>query len=200
MGKTNTAFPPDISRYPLTPSIPYPIPMPTDRRMSSHCRARTPAPEQRPQAYAAGRLRVQGVPCLAAVPGGCFIHPFPPPGPYLRRALGGSAVVSRRIRVIAAPRSSNPRSRFNLKAATRSRRQNRDSNLSCAESCRDSTSIQPQSCTARFPAPERRSQARESRKKTRRTKRFESNSPGGGGRRGVRGGTGPPATPSRAPT
>ena len=66
------------------------------------------------------------------VPGGCFIRPPKRPGPYLRGALGCSLVVSRRICFVAAPRGSNPRSRFNLQAGPRFGAQNRGSSPSCA--------------------------------------------------------------------
>ena len=76
----------------------------------------------------------------------CSAHPLHRPGPYLRRALGCSEVVSRGTRSVAAPRGSNPRSRVNPQGATRSRRQHRGSSPSCAQPRRNSTSIQPQSC------------------------------------------------------
>ena len=159
--------PPPPSPNPCHP-LPCP-PMRTDRKLSSPFEGPTSAEAQR------RKLRVQGLPCPRAVPGSYFIHPLRRPGSYLRRALGCSCVVSRGIRFVAASRGSNPRSRFNPQAATRSRRQNHGSNPSCAASCRDSTAIQPQSCTGRSRAPDRRSQARQAGEKTRKTKRIESN-------------------------
>ena len=87
---------------------------------------------------------------LAALPCCLEVVSHPPlrgPGPYLRRALGCSEVVSRGIRVIPAPRGSNPRSRFNVQAAPRFGPQNSGSNPSCTQPHRHSTSIQPPSCT-----------------------------------------------------
>ena len=134
---------PPLRHLPLppTPSILYPIPMPADRTKSLHFQRPTPSTAQLP------KLRVQGLPCPPAVPGGCFICPSERPGAYLRRALGCFPVVSRGIRFVAAPRGSNPRSRNNLQAGPHLRWPDENTNPSYAVSCRDSTSIQPQSCT-----------------------------------------------------
>ncbi len=72
--------------YPLTPPIPYPTPMPTHTRptipiprihatIRRSCAGRgtspflppNPPPSPSPQAKAAGRLRVQGLPCLVSL-------------------------------------------------------------------------------------------------------------------------------------
>ena len=77
-------------------------------------------------------------------------------------------------------RVSDGQTKTRIQAATRSRRQNRGSNPSCAQPRHDTTSIQPQSYTEPLRAQERRSQARRSRKETRRHESNRLESPPGG--------------------
>ena len=174
-----------IRPYPLTPSISYPTPMPTHARPPAIvvlAKAREPRrfpapptlPPQRRQVW------VQGSPCpLQGVGAGLALLVLHPPFsahfPICAAPPGCSLVVSRPIRVIAAPRGSDPRSWFNLQAATRPRRQNHGSNPSSAQPRRDTTSIQPQSCTEPLRARERRSQARRREEKRVGTNRIDSN-------------------------
>ena len=87
-----------------------------------------------------------------ALPGGCSARPLQRPKSYLQNALGCSAVVSRGICFLSAPRDSNPPSRYNLQAATLSRWQHKKTIPSWAQARRGATAIQPQSC---FGAPPR---------------------------------------------
>ncbi len=106
---------------------------------------------------------------LHAVPGGCFAPPSPEP---CSLPGGCSAVVSRGIRLLSAPRGSNPPSRNNLQPATLSQRpeQKLESKLrpNPTRNNRGTTSNLFRRSTA---SP----QARKARKKLAKTKRIDSN-------------------------
>ena len=144
---------------PRNPSHPLPYP-----------HAHPPAPDRTPTPPADARQRA------ATVPGGCFTPPFLAPFPYLQIPAGCSPVVSRPIRLLSAPSGSNPRPRYNPQAAPPLARPFEGTNPSCAQPCRATTSIQPQSCIGRGRGCPRHGGP----EKTRDTKRIESNprSPG----------------------
>ena len=128
-----------IRPYPPTPPTPYPTPMPTRTRPpaivlpaeagTSTPRASNSRCSPTPQGVGAG---------LALLPGGCFAHPLPS---AFSLSGGCFQVVSSGIRLVAAPRGSNPPSRFNPQAAPLCGPHIRDSNPSCAHPRRHSTSI-----------------------------------------------------------
>ena len=149
----------------------------TTARCSPPSTAQSPAVALPPQGVGAPLL---GRRCrLALLPGGCFIRPFQRPRPYLRRALGCFPVVWSGIRVVAAPRGSNPPSRFNPQAALRVPAAKTAVRIQAApipvcDSAADSTSKLHRA----FLGPgDAHPQVRQAGEKTRGTKRFESNGP-----------------------
>ena len=141
---------------PLTPSIPYPTPMPTHSR---------PATPHLPP------LRHPTSPTDAVfLSGGCFIHPHRGP---CSLSGGCSPVVSSGIRVISAPRGSNPPSRNNPQAGLPRRRPHKNTIPSCPPSRSGTTANQPQSCFGTPPRDPRHGTAG----KTRELNSMQCNSP-----------------------
>ena len=147
------ATPRATSPFPRTPPIPYPTPMPTRSRPSTSADPST-APS-RPM---------------------WRLFRAPPPRP-ISLSGGCSPVASRGICLVAAPRGSNPPSRFDLQAAPLCGPHIRGSIPSCARTRRASTSIQPQSWIEPSRAPESRPQARRGRRKSATDNSIQLNSP-----------------------
>ena len=149
-----------------TPSIPYPTPMPTHTRPVAIVLPRRQGNLDASRVQQPLQPNAAGCGCRACP--ACFIHPHR--GPFSLSG-GCSEVVSLGTRLVAAPRSSSPRSRLNPQAAP------------------SPVAPQPGSTAKLHRAPATRSQARRGREKARGTKRIESNRPslhpGKGSRWGV---------------